>query len=170
MRMPVWRKSKKTLAVRSLRRSNSCWMSGSCGAVKARGMRCGGRGESWRRMRRAKSGSCLQPQKVFTLCAAFDPAPHAEQSPLHPAAYRRRIRQTRGIFAVRRCSLQRISGTDPLTRLLATAQRVVRRRSQPVGQDCESLPAGRHSPRRTQIRSHRSSWAVRSRRPCPMMV
>jgi len=29
---------------------------------------------------------------------------------------------------------------------------------------------GRHTPRRTQIRSHRSSWAGRSRRPCPMIV
>jgi hypothetical protein len=28
----------------------------------------------------------------------------------------------------------------------------------------------RHTPRRTQIRSHRSSWAGRSRRPCPMIV
>jgi hypothetical protein len=91
---------------------------------------------------------------VFTLCAAFDPAPHAEQSPLHPAAYRRRIRQTRGIFAVRRCSLQRISGTDPFTRLLATAQRVMRRRSQPVGQDCESLSA-----RSTQSTSHPDPFA-----------
>jgi hypothetical protein len=42
---------------------------------------------------------------------------------------------------VRRCLLQRIAGTDPLARLLSTTQRVGRRQSQPVGQDCEGLPA-----------------------------
>ena len=74
---------------------------------------------------------------------------------LCPAANGRCIGQARGILAVRRRFLQRIAGTDPLTRVLATAQRVVRRRSQPVGQDCESLPA-----RSTHSASYPNSFAL----------
>ena len=89
---------------------------------------------------------------MFACCAGLEPPPHAEQSPLCPSAHGRRIRQTRWVLAVRCCLFQRIAGRDPLTRLLATAQRVVCRRSQPVGQDRERLPA-----RSTQTASHPNS-------------
>src|SRR5271165_527494 len=91
---------------------------------------------------------------MFKPCASLDPPPHAEQSPLRPAAHRCRIRQTRRILAVRGCLLHRIAGTDPLTRLLPTTQRVRRTWSKPVRQNCEGLPA-----RSTHSTTHPDSFA-----------
>jgi len=60
---------------------------------------------------------------------------------LHPAAQSGGIGQARGILAVRHGLLSRIAGTDPVTGLLSTAQAVVPRRHQPVGQNREGPSA-----------------------------
>jgi hypothetical protein len=76
-----------------------------------------------------------------TEAAGPHPAPQAEESPLNPSAQSGRIGQTRRIFAVRHGLLSRVAGTHPVTGLLSTAQAVVSRRHQPVGQNGEGLPA-----------------------------
>src|SRR5215831_5979823 len=86
------------------------------------------------------------PQKVRTAASGLHPAPQAEQAPLHPAAQSGGIGQARRILAVRDGLLSRIAGTDPVTGLLSTAQAVVPRRHQPVGQNREGLPARSTNP------------------------
>ena len=69
------------------------------------------------------------------------PAPQAEESPLDPSAQSGGIGQARRIFAVRHGLLRRVAGTDSVTSLLSTAQAVMSRQYQPVGQNGEGLPA-----------------------------
>ena len=69
------------------------------------------------------------------------PAPQAEESPLNPSAQSGGIWQARRIFAIRHGLLSRVAGTHSITGLLSTAQAVVSRRHQPVGQNGEGLPA-----------------------------
>src|SRR5208282_766815 len=45
------------------------------------------------------------------------------------------------ILAVRCCLFGRIAGSDMFTGLVSAAQAIVPRRRQPIGQDCERLPA-----------------------------
>ena len=73
--------------------------------------------------------------------ASLHPATQAEQSPVCPPAQSGRIRQARRIFAVRRGLLNGFAGGDALTGLLSTAQSVMPRRCQPIGQDRKGLPA-----------------------------
>lgn len=65
---------------------------------------------------------------------------------MNPAAHSGGIGQTRRIFAVRCRLLRRVAGTHSVTGLLSTAQAVVSRRHQPVGQNGEGLPAGPTNP------------------------
>ena len=80
-------------------------------------------------------------KKELIASASVQPAPHAEQSPLRPSAYRRWIGQAGWIFALRCCLLGRVTGVDPLTGLLSASQAVVSRRRQPIGQDGVGLRA-----------------------------
>src|SRR5436305_9833993 len=73
--------------------------------------------------------------------ASPHPATQAEQSPACPPAQSRGIRQTGGIFAVRRGLLNGFAGGNPLTRLVSAAQSVLPRRCEPLGQDRKGLPA-----------------------------
>jgi hypothetical protein len=73
--------------------------------------------------------------------SSFHPAAHAEQATLCPSAQRGWIGRTRGIFAVRRCLLNRITCGDALTGLLSTTQAEKPGRRQPIGQDREGLTA-----------------------------
>jgi hypothetical protein len=86
-----------------------------------------------------KQGGC--PQKMRTQAPGPHPAPQAEESPLNPSAQSGGIGQARRIFAVRHGLLSRVAGTDSVTGLLSTAQGIVSRGYQPVGQNGEGLPA-----------------------------
>jgi hypothetical protein len=59
-----------------------------------------------------------------------------------PSAQSGWIGRARRIFAVRRCLLHGIACGDALTGLLPALQAERRRRSEPIGQDCEGLSAG----------------------------
>ncbi len=58
-----------------------------------------------------------------------------------PSAQSGWIGRERRIFAVRRCLLNGIARGDALTGLLSATQAERRRRSEPIGQDREGLPA-----------------------------
>ena len=73
--------------------------------------------------------------------SGFSPAAKAEQSAACPPAQGRGIRQTGGIFAVWRSLLNRFPCGEPLTGILSTAQSVVCRWCEPLGQDREGFPA-----------------------------
>jgi hypothetical protein len=73
--------------------------------------------------------------------SGFSPAAKAEQSAACPPAQGRGIRQTGGIFAVWRGLLNRFPCGEPLTGILSTAQSVVCRWCEPLGQDREGFLA-----------------------------
>src|ERR1700674_2934285 len=99
-------------------------------------------------IRRIRQGAPENPgregggrEKVQAGASGLSPAAEAEQSTACPPAQGRGIRQTGGIFTVRRGLLNGFAGGNPLTRLLSTAQSVLPRRCEPLGQDRKGLPA-----------------------------
>jgi hypothetical protein len=66
--------------------------------------------------------------------------------------------------------LSSVTGDDPFAGLLSARHTEMPEGANQFGKTVKVLPHGRQIPRRTQMRSCRSSWAWRSRRPWPMIV